>query len=45
MRLVDKFERTIAAGFDVVAAISCFFLASSTVAIWQVKILICRGNG
>jgi hypothetical protein len=44
MRLVDKFERTIAEGFGVVAAISCFFLAISTVALWQVKSLFVDGT-
>jgi len=44
MRLVDKFERTIAAAFGVVAAISCFFLAVSTVAVWQVKSLFVEGS-
>jgi len=44
MRLVNKFERTIAAAFGVVAAISCFFLAVSAVAVGQVKSLFVEGT-
>ena len=44
MRLVDKFERTIGAAFGVVTAISCFFLAVSSAAVWQAKSLFVEGS-
>jgi len=44
MRRVDKVEHIIAGAFGVVAAISCFFLAVSTVAVRQVKSLFVEGT-
>jgi len=44
MRLVDKFERTIAAAFSVVTAISCFFCVHLHRRDLGSQILIRRGN-